>query len=293
MPTVLRAILLMIAANLLFTFADLFLKLSTQTIPLGMVTFLLGCGVGLFFLVPLLRRKHRFFDRAYLHPGMAMRCIGESVGIVGIIVALAFSDLALVTALLQSLPLVLTGMGILFLREVFDWQRLVALLVGLVGVLIIIRPGMAGFDLFASITLIGVAGYAIRDFGTRIMPPEISTEVMSFYGSIAVILTGLAMMVVGQEWQAPDWKGLGYTAALIAMASLGTLTITLSLRLGEFTIVSPFRYVRVVFGMGVGILILGETVDLPSMVGSAIVVAVGLYSWMRERNLALAPDKAL
>lgn len=288
MPTVLRAILLMIVANFLFTFADLFLKLSTRTISLGMVTLLLGCGVSVFFLVPMLRRRDRFFDRAYLHPGMFMRCIGESVGIVGIIVALAFSDLALVTALLQSLPLVLTAMGILFLREAFDWQRLVALLIGLAGVLIIIRPGMAGFDLFASITLIGVAGYAIRDFGTRIMPPEISTEVMSFYGSIAVVLTGLGMIMVGQEWQAPDWRGLGYTAALIAMASLGTLTITLALRLGEFTIVSPFRYVRVVFGMGVGVLILGETVDIPSLVGSAIVVAVGLYSWMRERNLALA-----
>ena len=286
MPIILRAILLMIAANFLFTFADLFLKLSTRSLPLGMVTMLLGCGVTLFFLVPMLHRKDRFFDRRYLHPGMAMRCIGESVGIVGLVVALAFSDLAMVTALLQSLPLVLTAMGILFLKESFDWQRLLALLVGLVGVLIIIQPGMAGFDVYASITLVGVAGYAIRDFGTRIMPAAISTEVMSFYGSIAVILTGLGMMVVGQEWQAPDLVGLAYTAALIVMASLGTLTITLALRQGEFTIVSPFRYIRVVFGMGVGVLILGETIDLPSLLGSAIVVAVGLYSWMRERSLA-------
>ena len=55
----------------------------------------------------------------------------------------------------------------------------------------------------------------------------------------------------------------------------------------DVSVISPFRYVRVVFGVGAGILVFGETVDLPVILGSTIVIGAGLYSWMRERKLTL------
>ena len=152
-----------------------------------------------------------------------MRCGGEAVGVLGIIIALANSPLSTVTALMQSLPLVLTIMGAVFLKEPIGWRRILALMAGLIGVLIIIKPGMAGFDVFATFTLLGVAGMAIRDFGTRIMPKEISTATLSFYGASTIFVTGFLMIVVTGNWTAPTWTGIGFGVGLVAFGSIGTL----------------------------------------------------------------------
>lgn len=287
MPDILRAILLMVLGSFLFMLADMFMKLSSQTMSVGLVTMMLGGGMAVFFAVLMVRSGSPFFDRRYFHFAMAMRCVGEAVGVMGIVIALAFSPLATVTALMQSLPLVLTIMGAVFLKEPVGWRRILALTAGLVGVLIIIRPGMAGFDLFATLTLLGVAGMAIRDFGTRIMPREISTAALSYYGSLTIVLMGMVMIVVSGDWRAPTGEGMRYIVGLIAVGSLGTLAVSTAMRLGDVSVISPFRYVRVVFGVGAGILVFGETVDLPIILGSAIVIGAGLYSWMRERKLTL------
>ena len=288
MPDIMRAILLVVLGSFLFMLADLFMKLSTQTLSLGLVTFLLGAGMAVFFFVLMRRAGEGLFDRKYLHFAMAMRCVGEALGILGVMTALANAPLSTVTALMQSLPLVLTCMGALFLKEPVGWRRILALLAGLIGVLIIIRPGMEGFNAFATLTLVGVAGMAIRDFGTRIMPREISTPALSFFGSVTILLTGLVLMALSAEQSIPRGIGLVHVAALIAVGSLGTLAISTAMRLGDVSAISPFRYVRVVFGVGAGILVFGETVDLPILLGSAIVVGAGLYSWNRERTLARA-----
>ncbi|MGB1160965.1 MAG: DMT family transporter [Alphaproteobacteria bacterium] len=287
MPDILRAILLMVLGSFLFMLADMFMKLSSQTMSIGLVSMMLGGGMALFFAVLMLRSGSRFFDPRYLHFAMAMRCVGEAVGVMGIVIALAFSPLATVTALMQSLPLVLTIMGAVFLKEPVGWRRILALMAGLIGVLIIIRPGMAGFDLFATFTLLGVAGMAIRDFGTRIMPREISTAALSFYGSLTIVLMGMAMIIFSGDWRAPTAEGMRYIVGLVVVGSLGTLAVSTAMRLGDVSVISPFRYVRVVFGVGAGILVFGETVDLPVILGSTIVIGAGLYSWMRERKLTL------
>ena len=286
MPDILRAIILMVLGSFLFMWGGLFMKFSTQNMSLGLVTMMLGGGMAVFFAVLMRRSEQPFFDRKYLHFAMLMRCGGEAVGVVGIIIALAFSPLSTVTALMQSLPLVLTIMGAVFLKEPIGWRRVLALMAGLIGVLIIIRPGMAGFDFFATFTLLGVAGMAVRDFGTRIMPKEISTATLSFFGASTIVVTGALMIVVTNDWSAPTWPGVGFGMGLVFFGSIGTLAVSTAMRLGDVSVISPFRYVRVVFGVGAGILIFGESVDFPIILGSTIVVAAGLYSWMRERKLA-------
>lgn len=290
MPDILRAILLMVLGSFLFMLADLFMKLSTQTMSIGLVTMMLGAGMGLFFLVLMQRAGTPVFDRRYLHFAVAMRCTGEAIGITGVMIALANSPLATVTALMQSLPLVLTVMGVVFLRESVGWRRVLALLAGLVGVLIIIRPGMEGFDFFATLTLVGVLGMAIRDFGTRIAPQSISTAALSFYGSLTIVITGALIVLVSGDWRPPVWTGMGHVVGLVVVGSLGTLAISTAMRLGDVSVISPFRYIRVVFGVGAGILVFGESVDSAVILGSTIVVGAGLYSWMRERKLALAGE---
>ena len=288
MPPILRAIILMVIGMFFFMMGDLFLKLSSQLLPLGMVVMALGLGMSVLFALLMMRAGDLFLDRSYTHPAMIMRCIGESIGVIGVIIAVAYAPLSTVTAIMQSLPLVLTFMGAVFLKEAVGWRRVLALLAGLVGVLIIIRPGMDGFDAYASFTLVGVAGMAIRDFGTRIMPARISTFALSYYGSVMIFITGIGMMALSQDWQMPTGQASLYVAGLIITAAIGTLAVSTAMRLGDVSVISPFRYIRVVFGVGAGILILGEQVDSATYIGCSIVVGAGLYSWMRERKLAVA-----
>ena len=297
LPDSLRAIILMVVGMFFFMTGDTFLKLASGHLPLGMVVFVLGIGMTAFFAVMMAKAQDPIFRLAYITWPMAMRCLGEAIGIIGVIVAVAFSPLSTVTAIMQSLPLVLTLMGALFLKEKVGPHRIAALIMGLLGVLIIIRPGLEGFNAFASVTLIGVLGMAIRDFGTRLMPKEISTVALSFWGSVAIIATGLGMMTWQQEWHqftaiGLNKIGLGYSFGLIIATALGTLAVSTSMRLGDVSAISPFRYIRVVFGIATGIVVFGEQVDLSTYIGSAIVVGAGLYGWVREQKLARLAAKS-
>ena len=95
-------------------------------------------------------------------------------------------------------------------------------------------------------------------------------------------------MMVTNDWHMPDETGLYLSLALVIMASIGTIIVTNAIRLADMALVSPFRFSRVVFGVGAGILFLGESVDKMTLLGSTIVVGAGLYSWMREVTLAKA-----
>ena len=287
MPDILRAIILMVIGMFFFMMGDLFLKLSSQGIALGIVTMILGVGMSLVFWMMMIRGGDALFHKKYLHRAMAMRCVGESIGIIGVIIAVANAPLSSVTAIMQSLPLVLTLMGALFLKEKVGIRRITALILGLIGVLIIIRPGMDQFDAFATFTLVGVLGMAIRDFGTRIMPSDISTASLSFYGSVMIFITGAGMMLFTNDWHMPTNPYLLYSAGLIVTATIGTLLVSTAMRLGDVSVISPFRYIRIVFGVGAGVIILDESVDMPTIIGSAIVIGAGLYSWLRERQIAL------
>lgn len=286
MNQTLYAIVLMIAGMLFFALGDMFLKLATLTLSFGGVTLILGIGMSAVFGVMALRQKQAFFSRQYLHLSMVMRCIGEAVGIIGIIIALAYSPISTVTALMQSLPLILTFMGAVFLGETVGIRRILAMTAGLIGVLIIIRPGTDDFDVFASFTLVGVLGMAIRDFGTRIAPGHIATSILSFYGSLALIITGLIMVWADGDFTFPEGQAWSYCFGLVVTAALGTYAVSSAMRLTDIAIISPFRFSRVIFGVAIGIFMFHETIDLQTAIGAVIVVSAGLYSWLRERILA-------
>ena len=100
------------------------------------------------------------------------------------------------------------------------------------------------------------------------------------------MLTGIVIMIITNGWLIGESVGLWYALALVIMASIGTIIVTNAIRLADIAIVSPFRFSRVVFGVGAGIIFLNETVDTMTLLGSAVVVGAGLYSWVREYKLA-------
>lgn len=288
----LRGIALMAGSMALFAFEDMFLKFATQGLPTGQIL-LITCLFGLTFFASLARIEgRRTLTRAALHPMVMLRNLGEMVGTYGYITALALVPLATVSAVLQAMPLVVTLGAAVFMGERVGWRRWSAITVGFAGVLIVIRPGFEGFQPAALWVLVAVLGLGLRDLATRAIPAAISSTQLSAWGVASVAVLGAAMMpfqtaVMPDLWQASMLLGA------LCFGTAGYWAITKGSRMGEVSVVSPFRYSRLIFAIMIGFAVFGEPADVMTQCGAAVIIGSGLYSFARERarkrTLSMAP----
>ncbi|MCP5001744.1 MAG: DMT family transporter, partial [Hyphomicrobiales bacterium] len=171
--------------------------------------------------------------------------------------------------------------------EQVGWRRWGAIGLGFVGVLMIIRPGMSGFDPAAAIVLITVIAITVRDLVTRRVPCEVSSSVVSFQGFASLALAGgMLMLLPGQNFT-PMTGGLATTmACAVVFSAVGYYGIVAAMRIGDASAVSPFRYTRLLFSLIVGVLVFGERPDALMLTGAALIIGTGLYTFLRERHLA-------
>jgi drug/metabolite transporter (DMT)-like permease len=265
-----------------FTLADLALKWACEILPTGQVMFILGLGCCALFWSIVGRKKEKALTKVFFVPAVLLRTVGEAVAVIFIFLALIHSAFTSVAAILQTLPLLMTLISFLFLGEKVGVHRLVAVVVGFAGVLLIIRPGLDSFDIFSLYAVLAVIGMSMRDVGSRLSPASISASMLALYGSMTFVLIGLVMMYFGGV-KMPTLEASGYLLAMILFASSGSYYTTKAMRVGEISVISPMRYTRLLFGMLVGVFILHEQVDLYMLIGSAIVVMAGLYVLFREQ----------
>ncbi len=271
----------------LFAMEDMFLKLSAQALPTGQVL-LLTAIPGLVFFSLLARQS----GRRVLGPDMfdtwvLARNLGEMVGTFGYITALASLPLATVSSVLQAMPLAVTLAAVLFLRERVGWRRWTAIAAGFAGVLLVIRPGLDGFRPAALWVLVAVAGLALRDMSARAIPSGIATAQVSAWGIGSVALLGAGMAAV-QGIEPVSAPRAAVLAGAVIFGTAGYWAITAATRAGEVSVISPFRYSRLVFALILGMLAFGERPDPITLIGAALIIGSGLYSFMRERQRAKA-----
>ena len=173
----------------------------------------------------------------------------------------------------------------LFLGETVGWRRWTATLVGLFGVLLIIRPGMTSFEPLSLLALIGVFGLAMRAIATRRAPPSISSMQLSYLGFFATVPAGLGLLLFSETpLSAMSPNNLLTFAAAMLVGLFAYYAIVAAMRVGEVSFVSPFRYIRLLFAMVIGITVFSETIDGLTLLGAAIIVASGIYTVWRERK---------
>jgi len=265
-----------------FTLADLALKWACEILPTGQVMFILGLGCCALFWSIVGRKKEKALTKVFFVPAVLLRTVGEAVAVIFIFLALIHSAFTSVAAIFQTLPLLMTLISFLFFGEKVGIHRLLSVVVGFGGVLLIIRPGADNFDVFSLYAVLAVVGMSMRDVGSRLSPASISASMLALYGSMTFVLIGLVMMYFGGV-KMLTLEASGYLLAMILFASSGSYYTTKAMRVGEISVVSPLRYTRLLFGMLVGVFILHEQVDLYMLIGSAIVVMAGLYVLFREQ----------
>ena len=215
---------------------------------------------------------------------VGLRVTAEVGATVGFLTALKYMPLANVTAILQVLPLTVTMAAALFLGEAVGWRRWLAILIGLVGVIIIIRPGMEGFSVYSIWALGAVACITLREIVTRKLSADLPSMPVALATAIAIGGLG-AVMLPAVEWVPVSASGwlllLGASVAIIG----GYVFSVMTMRVGDISFVAPFRYTAMVWAIALGLLMFGELPDLATSIGTGIVIITGLYSLHRERQL--------
>lgn len=282
----LRGATFMVLAMLGFAIEDMFIKLLAGALPIGQIIAMLGMGGAGVFALILRAQGQRFFSRDMLTGPILLRSLGELIGTLGFVTAIALTPISSASAILQATPLVVTLGAALFLSEPVGWRRWSAILVGFMGVLLIIRPGMEGFDWLSLFAVQGVIGLAIRDLATRRVPAHTSSMQLSFLAFLVLIPTGAILLAVVQTPViAPDPVQSVLIAGSILIGALAYYGIVAAMRVGEVSFVTPFRYSRMVFALIVGWFVFAERPDALTLIGAAVIVGSGIYTLWRERRV--------
>ena len=280
-----RGILFMCGSMLAFTLNDTLVKAVTHDgMPLFQAIALRGLVASVGLLVLALQQTGRLDlwpagrDRRFL----LLRTVGEIGATLLFLLALVHMPLANLSAIMQSLPLAVTLSAAVLLGVPIGWRRLVAILVGFVGVMIIIRPGAQDFDIWSVLGLGSVGFVVLRDLATRQFSRGLPSTTGAVWASVAVFIMGL----VGLIWQ--GWQPVTVKAAieLIGSASCliaGYLCAIKVMRVGDISVVAPFRYTSLLWAILLGWLLFGTLPDRWTLLGGAIVVASGIYMLWRER----------
>ncbi len=290
----LRGPILMSLAMAGFAIEDMFIKLAAETLPAGQVLLVLALGGTLIFGAAARVQGVTLWSPLARNPGVLLRTGAEVVGSIGLITAIALTPLSSASAIMQATPLFITLCAALFMGEKVRWRRWTAIAVGFFGVLLVIKPGTDSFNLLSLFAVLGVFGLGLRDLATRIVPPAASALLLSTYAFAALIPTGLAMMaVMGTPWVAPDAAAWAWLACANGVGVVAYVAIVTASRTGDVSVVAPFRYIRLVFALGVGITVFGERPDALTLIGAAIIVGSGLYTLVRQARTRQSSSASL
>lgn len=282
----LKGACLMMASMASFTMNDAVVKLITEDVPLfqfvlirGLLTTALMAAIAYAFGGLSLRIPRP--DR----PRVALRTLFEIGSMIAFLSALVNMPIANATAILAALPLSITVGAAVFFKEPLGWRRITATLIGAVGVLMIVQPGTDGFNAHSLWALVAVVLVTGRDLVTRGFSDDVPSMGVAIITAFAVSLMG-GVLSTREAWVAFD----GYSLVLLMLASAliigGYVFSILVMRVGEVSVVAPFRYSALVFALILGLVIFSEWPNGLALLGALIVVATGIYTLIREQRLS-------
>jgi drug/metabolite transporter (DMT)-like permease len=280
-----QGIILMVLAMGAFAIADTLIKMASAFIsPAQVMFFLIGGGLVVFALIAKLQGE-KLIDRRALAPVLLVRYLAEVIGMVGMVLALTYVPLSTVGAILQATPLLVALGAVLFLGEKVSWRRWSSIGFGFVGVLLIIQPGAKGFDVTILWAVISVVGLSIRDLTTRLTPSDMTSARLATYTMAAAIPFALGWVSFNGDVLFPTQANWVIVFFMVGLGSLGYMLLIASIRLAEVSIVSPFRYSRLIFLLILGVVIFDERPSVLMLSGALLIIVSGIYMMWREHRI--------
>jgi drug/metabolite transporter (DMT)-like permease len=277
-------ILLVIAASFGFASMDAMSKVLAQDHAILQILWFRYMVFTVFALAIARRRgvwRTLISQRPWLQAFRALLLVAENAVFV---LAFRYLPLADVHALGASAPLMVVALSVVLLGETVGIRRWSAVLVGFVGVLIIIRPGLQEIEWPLLIPLVGALMWALYQILVRLCSRTDGSDTTLLWSA----LVGLAATSVTGPfvWVPPDREAWVLLIVLAVAGSLAHYALIKGLQLAEASAVQPYTYTLLVFAAFWGLAVFGDIPDAWTILGAVIIVGSGLYTWYRERQLA-------
>lgn len=271
----------MIAAMAAFALEDALIKQAASAMPVGQIMLIIGLFGLTAFSLQSLGMGDSPLPRTLLTPVMAVRSGFEIFGRVFFALAISLTPLTSASAILQATPLIVVAGAALIFGESVGARRWALIGLGLLGVMLIIRPLPADFTPLSLLAVGGMIGFAGRDLATRAAKPNLTNAQLGSAGFLMLTLAGLIVTaalpspsIMPNLSQMPALMGVLTAAALFATLGYGALTV--AMRTGDVAAVTPFRYTRLIFALIIGMIFFAERPDALTLTGAALIVACGI-----------------
>ena len=263
-----------------FSVMDVIVKWS-EDYPVGQVLFFRGLWgvIPILFLIP----KDRYFDfyktnRPFLH---FKRCIAGLIAIVAIFIALRKLPLATVVSITFAAPIFTTILSIFFLNEKVGLYRWMAVIVGFVGIIVISEPGYSSLNIYYLYPIIFCLGLSYVAIAIRQLSSTEPVWLIGLFFSISIFILSI-FSIFTEGWILPSFKDLFLLSMVGILGGLANLWLTQSYKFSEVSLVTPLKYLALVFAIIFGYLFWGEVPTIKTLIGSALVIFSSIIIFRRE-----------
>ncbi len=265
-----------------FSLMDVIVKWSDDY-PVGQVLFFRGFFgiIPIIFLIP----KDRYLDfykttRPFLH---FKRCLAGLIALVSIFVALRNLPLATVVSISFAAPIFITIFSIFLLKEKVGFYRWLAVLVGFVGIIFITEPGFSSLNLYYIYPIIFCLGLSYVAIAIRKLSSTEPAWLISFFFSFSIML--LSFLSIYQGWILPSLIDLFLLSMIGILGGLANLWLSQSYKYSEVSLVSPLKYLALIFAIAFGYLIWNEIPTSKTLLGALLVIFSSIIIFKREMYL--------
>jgi len=279
----LHGIALMLAALAFFSCSDAASKLMSSALPAIEVAWLRYCVFAFLMLGMVVFTGSRHALRSRRPSLQCLRALGVLGSSIFFISGLTFLPMAEATAISFASPMIVTALSIPILGEVVGWRRWMAVVVGLIGVLIVIRPGAGAFNPAAIFPVLAASSWAIALVVTRKMSNSDGPLVPLVYAAIVGLIVTSAL--VPFTWVMPGWRELGLGLVTGVASTIAQWLVVLAFQQARASVLAPFAYSQLLWSGSLGYVIFGNVPDRWTLIGAIVIIGSGLYTAHRERTV--------
>ena len=284
------AVLMMICMGA-FVLNDAFVRLAGDSLPLAQILFFRGLLTSIALLLVAFytgafKLKVPRQDKWLIF----FRSVTEALTAYFLLTAVMNMPFANVTAILQILPMTVTLAAAIFFKEKVGLFRIVLILLGFFGVILIINPAKDGFNMYAGYALISVFLITTRDLLSRKLSVDVSTLIPTVSASVGVLLFSI-VLAIKTAFQPLNLENSFFVVLAAFFIIFGYYTAVLVMRAGEVSFISPFRYTAVLFALILGLIFFNERPDKTALLGMIIVMFSGIVLMMRNNSVNKASQK--
>jgi len=262
-----------------FSLMDVIVKWSVDY-PIGQILFFRGFfGIIFYFFIIPRDRLHNFYQTK--RPGLhSLRCLAGLIAIVAIFIALRKLPLATVVSISFAAPIFTTIFSIFLLSEKVGIYRWLAVLVGFIGILIITEPGISELNIYYIFPIIFCLGLSYVAITLRQLSSTEPVWLISLFFSIAITL--LSFLTIPFGWVMPSFNHFIILSLIGVFGGVSNLWLSQSYKYSEVSLVTPLKYLTLVFAIIFGYFIWGEIPTIKTLIGAFLVIISTLIIFRRE-----------